>query len=272
MLETDASIQGLGAILSQPKQDGKLHPLSYASRSLSNSERNYSITELETLGVVWAIHHFRAYLYGHNVTVFTDHSAVKAILDKPNSSPKHARWWLKVFGSGVSHLKIVHRPGRENAGADALSRNQLTDNQEVTELDASVLVLQVNSTESRIEELLSAPPQTQPLGDDFVQDQRKDTQLRQLIDYIENGTLPDGDKDSKKIVSQALNFAILDKVLYFVDRKEPTRRHAAVPKHLQNQVLQEYHRGTMPPYVTSGGGKTCILMPSVFVGIVLSVL
>lgn len=41
-------------------------------------------------------------------------------------------------------------------------------------------------------------------------------------------------KDSKKIVSQTLNFAILDKVLYFVDNKKPARRHAAVPKHLQN--------------------------------------
>ena len=243
VLETDASIQGLGAILSQPKQDDKLHPLAYASRSLSNPERNYSITELETLGVVWAIQHFRAYLYGHNVTVFTDHSAVKAILDKPNSSPKHARWWLKVFGSGISHLKIIHRPGKENAGADALSRNPLTDNKEVTELDASVL--QINSSESKVEELLSAPPSTQNLRDDFMQEQRKDAQLGQLIDYIENGVLPDNDKDSKKIVSQALNFVILDKVLYFIDRRKPTRRRAAVPKHLQNQVLQEYHRGKM---------------------------
>lgn len=70
----------------------KLHPLVYASRSLSNPERNYSVTELETLGVVWAMQYFRAYLYGHNVTVITDHSADEAILDKLNSSLKHARW------------------------------------------------------------------------------------------------------------------------------------------------------------------------------------
>jgi len=34
-----------------------------------------------------------------------DHSAVKAILDKPESNGKHARWWLKVFGSGINQLK-----------------------------------------------------------------------------------------------------------------------------------------------------------------------
>ena len=51
-LETDASIQGLGAILSQVQNDGYLHPLAYASRSLSHSEKNYVITELEALAVV----------------------------------------------------------------------------------------------------------------------------------------------------------------------------------------------------------------------------
>ena len=48
-LETDASIQGLGAVLSQVQDDGKLHPVAYASRALSPGERNYSVTELETL-------------------------------------------------------------------------------------------------------------------------------------------------------------------------------------------------------------------------------
>ena len=47
-VETDASISGLGAVLSQMQPDEKLHPVAYASRSLSAAERNYSITELET--------------------------------------------------------------------------------------------------------------------------------------------------------------------------------------------------------------------------------
>lgn len=76
-LETDASMKGLGAILSQVGEDGKRHPTAYASRALSESERRYAITELETLAVVWAMSHFHHYLYGHNVTVFTEHSIVK---------------------------------------------------------------------------------------------------------------------------------------------------------------------------------------------------
>ena len=49
------SISGLGAILSQIQEDEKLHPVAYISRSLSAAERNYSVTELETLAVVWVL-------------------------------------------------------------------------------------------------------------------------------------------------------------------------------------------------------------------------
>jgi hypothetical protein len=98
VLETDASIDGIGAVLGQYQDDENLHPVSYASRALSRSERNYGITELETLAVVWAISHFRHFLYGKLVTVFTDHTAVKAVLETPNPTGKHGRWWNKVYG------------------------------------------------------------------------------------------------------------------------------------------------------------------------------
>ena len=65
VMHTDASINELGAVLEQEQMDGKSHPIAYASRSLSKAEKNYGITELEALGVVWGAKHFRAYLYGH---------------------------------------------------------------------------------------------------------------------------------------------------------------------------------------------------------------
>ena len=80
------------------------------------------MTELEILAVVWACNHFHAYLYGHNVTVYTDHSAVKAILETSSPSGKHTRW-SKVYGSGVKSVHIFYRAGRDNVNAAALSRN-----------------------------------------------------------------------------------------------------------------------------------------------------
>ena len=117
------SIHGLGAVLSQLQDSGHIHPVAYASRALSATEKRYSITELETLAVVWAVSHFHAYLYGNDVTIYTDHSAVKAVLETPNPSSKHARWWSRVYGSGVQSIQIVYKPGKENLNADALSRN-----------------------------------------------------------------------------------------------------------------------------------------------------
>ena len=98
VLETDASILGLGAILSQQQPDGTSHPVVYASRSLNQAERNYEITELETLAVVWAVTHFQVYLYGNRVRIYTDHSAVKVVLLAPNPSGKHADGGLESMG------------------------------------------------------------------------------------------------------------------------------------------------------------------------------
>lgn len=55
--------------------------------------------------------------------MYTDHSAVKAILETPSPSGKHARWWSKVDGSGVRSLHITYHAGKDNTNADALSRN-----------------------------------------------------------------------------------------------------------------------------------------------------
>ena len=110
------------------------------------SEKNYAVTELETLAVVWATKHYRAYLYGHDVQVVTDHSAVKALLSNPSANGKHARWWLHVYGSGLRKVDIVYRPGRENTRADALSRNP-TETPDHHPLDVQVEALSSKATD-----------------------------------------------------------------------------------------------------------------------------
>ena len=72
VLHTNASGEGLGAVLEQEQENSKNHPISYVSCTLSKHERKYGITELEALGVVWAITHYRAYLWGHQCSVYTD--------------------------------------------------------------------------------------------------------------------------------------------------------------------------------------------------------
>ena len=63
MLETDASSDGLGAVLLQEGEDGKLHPIAYGSQSLTKAERNYHSGKTEFLTLKWAItDHFKEYL------------------------------------------------------------------------------------------------------------------------------------------------------------------------------------------------------------------
>ena len=99
------------------------HPIAYASMALNRAEKNYSITKLETLAVVWGVSHFRTYLYGNAVKVLTAHSAVKLVLETSNPTGKHARWWTRVYGSGGKSVTIVYCADRDNVSADALSRS-----------------------------------------------------------------------------------------------------------------------------------------------------
>ncbi|GES85289.1 KRAB-A domain-containing protein [Rhizophagus clarus] len=98
LLFTDASITALGAVLEQEQEDGLRHPIAYASRSTSESERNYSSTELECAAVIWAVNYFRPYLYGKKFTIFTDHSALQWLLKlktiKNDLTGRLARWQL----------------------------------------------------------------------------------------------------------------------------------------------------------------------------------
>ena len=243
-LETDASIRGLGAVLSQKQEDGKLHPVAYASSALNASEKNYSVTELETLAVVWGITHFHCYLYGNAVTVLTDHSAVKSVLEMSNPTGKHARWWTKVYGRGVRSVTIVYRAGRENASADALSRSPCTSAPSQGIAQDEVQVSSVASDED-LPMLLQANPLTgTQRHSNYSGEQLKDPDLRAMMDYLKGGELPNNLDEAKKLVAQESLFTIVDGTLFFIDHRHDSRKRVAVPSHLREQLLRENHKGT----------------------------
>ncbi len=128
-MHTDASGQGLGAVLEQEQSDGKPHPITYASRTLSKAESHYGITELEALSIVWVLRHFRAYIYGSRTVVFTDHAPLRAMLMAKHPSGNLARWAAVIAELDVD---IQYRPGRCNANADALSRAPVGEAEEIS--------------------------------------------------------------------------------------------------------------------------------------------
>ena len=118
ILQCDASDFGLGCVLSQ-ETDGKERPVAYASRTLNSAERNYSATEKECLAIVYALKHFRPYVYGRQFIVKTDHKSLEYVLKHKDPSSKLIRWALLL---GEHDMKIQYRPGRANGNADGLSR------------------------------------------------------------------------------------------------------------------------------------------------------
>ena len=83
-LETDASSEGLGAMLSQKQSDGKWHPITFGSRELKGGEAKYHSSKLEFLALKWALtEQFREYLQYRPFTMLTDNNLLTYILTTP---------------------------------------------------------------------------------------------------------------------------------------------------------------------------------------------
>ena len=208
-------------MLEQEGEEGKNHPVAYASRTLSKHEKNYGITDLEALGVVWALRHFRAYLLGHACVVVTDHAPLCALLKARHQSGKLARWGQTIAEFNV---EIKYRPGRQHSNADGLSRAPLE----------SVNSVQADETTTNT-----------AANDNMASQQRVDPKLKAIIEYLDGGVLPTDEKLAKRLVLECSRFTIQDGVLFYVDTARKNSLRIAVPSDSQRKLLEEIHGGSL---------------------------
>lgn len=226
VLETDASGTGLGAVLAQEQPDGSVRPVAYASSTLQPHERNYGVTELEALGVMWAIKHFRHYLYGSRCDVFTDHEAPKTLLNTPHPSGKLARWGLAIQ---ELDLHTHYRPGGKNQNADALSRYPCGMPDQEQDGILHVAALQPGVAPAKGGEA------------DIAKTQQAEPDLKMMIDFfLHDGTLPEEDKIARTLVLSQSQHTLLDGVLYHVERDGTLR---LLPSVDGQQLFREAHAG-----------------------------
>lgn len=214
-LWTDASGIAIAMILGHIV-DGEEKVIAYAGRVLSKSEQNYGATALEGLAVVEGVKHFRCYLYGHKFTIHTDHSSLTWLFKTKDLTGKFARWVLYLQGF---QFDIVHRAGRENQNADALSRIQ----------EQTVCTANNNTYKP------------QKIG----QLQRSDPELVQLIQFLESGQPYTAPVCSELSEDNSDNFFLDEDLVLFrhTNAALPYDPVAAlvVPKHLRKEILYQYH-------------------------------
>ena len=133
-LETNASKEGLGAVLLQESDDGQYHPVAFASQELKGGEPKYYSSKLEFLALKWAItEQFREYLQYQPFTMHMDNNPLTYILMTLNLDALGHRW---VAALGGYNMKLEYLKGSDLKVADALSHvsTQKLDEETVTEL------------------------------------------------------------------------------------------------------------------------------------------
>ena len=126
LLETDAPGKGLGAVLSQKQEDGRYHPIAYASHVMSDTEQRYHSNKQEFLALKWAVtEQFHEYLspYGRNngneFVVCTDNNPLTYIFSSANLDTS-GQW--RVARLANYNFTLEYQKGRDNTVADFLSR------------------------------------------------------------------------------------------------------------------------------------------------------
>ena len=123
----DASSLEIGAILTQPGDDEMDYPIVYSSKKLNKAEKNYSTTEREALGMVFALQKYRHYLLANLFIFYTDHQALKYLVNKPLHHGRICRWLL-LFQE--FEFEVVVRPGKLNVDLTTYHESTLEKNRQ----------------------------------------------------------------------------------------------------------------------------------------------
>lgn len=218
-LFVDASQTGIGLTLGQ-LIDGKETVIAYAGRDFNSAKQNYSATGTEALAVIDGIKCFQPYLYGRKFYVHTDHSALKWLMSLQDPTGRIARWSLLIQ---QFDFEILHRPGTFNGNADGLSRRSYGK----CSLNAlSSVGLQLDQISTH---------------------QRKDPEIGEIIDYLQNDFLPEDNARAKRVLlSEDVYFVDENLLLFHLDsrgRKGYKEIHAqlVLPPPLRYDVLVHAH-------------------------------
>jgi len=128
---------------------------------------------------------------------------------------------------------------------DALSRAPCGEPpEEAIVTDVQIAAIHSANTDADLCDLLELEPAT-VIDVSFVEEQRKDPDILEIVSYLYKGELPDCDKKAKRLAAQAPLFTLMNGILYFLDSKRGGRKRCVVPHHLRQGIIEENHSGLM---------------------------
>ncbi|XP_026278484.2 uncharacterized protein K02A2.6-like [Frankliniella occidentalis] len=224
IIQSDASQSGVGCCL---LQEG--HPVAFASRALTDSEKNYSVSEKELLAITVATQKFHNFIFGYPVEVQTDHLPLVPMINKEIyklGSKTLQRLRLKLL---KYELHLVHVPGKMMFMSDLFSRTA----RETIE-DESTMIEMVHS-------LSMSLPINDSLRSALVEATASDIGLQTVMKYLREGW----PKHAEQLSAQAFPYFQVrndifceDNLLYFNDQGQP---RIIVPASLRAEVLKLVH-------------------------------
>ncbi|GFY34668.1 retrovirus-related Pol polyprotein from transposon 17.6 [Trichonephila clavipes] len=217
-LFTDASGVGIGTVLNQNQR-----PISFASRTLNKAERNYTVTELEFLAVIWALNKFRTYFGVMPVKVIMHYAALTKFTNGNNLSSRMIR---RAFKLSELNIEWEHRYGTQNVVADVLSRNTV-DNVDGSQISCVALrALALNSREQ------------------LIQEQRENPELGYIYRYLENPE--DGSVNATVCEGWSQDFKLIDGLLFYSREREKYcttlgEVRVYIPQSLREGIMNEFY-------------------------------